>query len=82
VNAGRVLVKVEIERAAGGGSEIVSRFKAKGTVFSRWFGRGWGPLPALHKGDLIVVTFRFRRMSRIARTQSVFAETILNEVGQ
>ena len=79
---GRVLVEVEIQRSTGAGVETVCRVKDRSRVTLRRWSRSWGPLPALQTGDLILVTFRFRKVPAIARFDAVYAETILDEVAR
>lgn len=76
---GRVLVDVEIRRPTGanGASQLLAEFEGKGPVGSRVFALSLSSLPALREGDLIFVSFRFRKMPAIPRSEGVFAEAIL-----
>lgn len=76
---GRVTVKVEILRPGNGEEPPTTLLQstAKGSVSLRRFGHSIALLPELLEGDLILISFRLRRMPRIPLYDVAFVEALL-----
>ena len=72
------MAKVEILRPGDEGEapELLLRNQVEGSV-TRIFSRSLSPLPQLLEGDLIVITFRLKRLTSVAPDEVAFVETFL-----